>query len=256
MKKILVLLLFICFVNHLSAQQESTFERAEDAYFSFEYEEAKALYITLLVEGDDEWNYFIYYRLAYCYYGLDRMDEALKIGRKALGINSGNKDYKEIKGRCFWLIADIYSERGMPEKALEYMNYAAKILNDSNVWNNIGYSQLKLKQYAGALESYNQALVLDIENAYALSNRSFAYLKLGQIEQAQVDLKKSIELDPNNPYTYKYQALIYLELKEINKACEALRKAKELGYENFNYGRAIDAQEVNDLLKKHCVDSK
>lgn len=256
MKIILNLLLLFSFMNSLSAQKESTFERAEDAFSSFQYEEAKALYTTLLIEGDEEWNYYIYYRRAYCYYGLERLDEALKDARKALGITSKHEDYIEVKGRSFWLMASIYSERGNHEKSIEYLGYAAKISDDSYILNNIGYSQLKAGQYAAALESLNKALELDIENAYVFSNRSFAYLKLGALEEAQDDIKKALAFNPYNPYAYKYQAMIYLELKEMDKACEALTKAKELGYENFGSGRVADAQEVNDLIKEHCTTSK
>lgn len=254
MKRILILLLLICFVKNVSAQKENTFERAEAAFLAFKYEEAKVLYTTLLIEGDDEWNYYIYYRRAYCYYGLERLDEAKKDAIKALGINSKNKDYKKIKGQSFWLMASIYSEKENHEKAVEYLGYAAKISEDPMIWNNIGYSQLKAKKYAAALKSFNKAMELDIENPYVFSNRSFAYLKLGQLDKAQEDIKRAFEFDPYNPYAYKYQGMIYLELEEIDKACEALAKAKELGYEDF--GRLADAKEVDDLIAKHCSSSE
>jgi tetratricopeptide (TPR) repeat protein len=254
MKKILFLLMLICFADNLSAQKENTFEQAEDAYLMLRYEEAKVLYTTLLVEGDDEWNYFIYYRRAYCYYGLNRLDEAQIDARKALKINSKNRDYKKIKGRSFWLMASIYSERENYEKSIEYLGYAAKFSNDSYIWNNIGYSQLNAKQYAAALESFNKAMELNIENPYVFSNRSFAYLKLGQLDEAQEDIKEALKFDPYNPYAYKYQGMIYLELKEVDKACEAFRKAKELGYEDFR--RLTSTKEVDDLIEKHCSSSE
>lgn len=254
MKNTLILLLFICFVNNLLAQKESTFERAEAAYKMSRYKEAKELYTTLLMEGDDEWNYFIYYRRGYCYYYLGKLEEAENDAKKALGTNSKNKNYKEVKGQSFWLMASIYSERGNHEKSVEYLAYAGRILNDSNVWNNMGYSQLKAEKYTAALESFDKALELDIENPYVFSNRSFAYLKLGQLDEAQKDIKKALQFDANNPYAYKYQALIYLELKEADEACKALAKAKELGYENF--GRLVDSKEVDDLIEQHCHSSK
>jgi tetratricopeptide (TPR) repeat protein len=238
----------------LSAQQKNTFERAEDAFLAHKFEEAKVLYTTLLIEDDEEWNYYIYYRRAYCYYGLERLDEAKKDAMKALRIKSTSRDYREIKGRSFWLMASIYSEKGNHEKAAEYLGYAAKIFEDSIVWNNIGYSQLKAKKYAAALESFNKAMELDIENPYVFSNRSFVYLKLGQLDAAQEDIITALKFDPQNPYAYKYQGLIYLELEEMDKACEALAKAKELGYEDF--GRLADAKEVDDLMEKHCSSSE
>jgi tetratricopeptide (TPR) repeat protein len=254
MKKLPILFLLICFINNISAQKENDYERAEDAFLLFRYEEAKTLYTSLLVDNDDEWNYFIYYRRAHCYYGLKQFDEAIVDAKKALRINSKNENYKRIKGESFWLMASIYSEKGNYEKSVEYLKYTAKISNDSYIWNNIGYSQLKSKQYAAALESFNEALKLNIENPYVFSNRSFVYLKLGQLDEAQADIKTALEFDPYNPYAYKYQAMIYLELKDVDNACEALAKSKELGYESF--GRLRDTKEVDDLIEKHCNISK
>lgn len=254
MKTILSLLLMINLSFNLLAQKESTLEKAEDAYLMLEYEKAKDLYTTLLIEGEEAWNYYIYYRRAYCYYSLKKYDLAIKDARRALRIKRGHNDYVEIKGRSFWLIASIYSQEGKHEKAVEYLEYASKISNDSYTWNNIGYSQLKLEEYEQALESFNKALELNIENAYSLSNRSFVYLRLGQIEAAKADLKKAFELDPNNPYVYKYEGLLYIELEEIDKACVSFRRAKEMGYETFR--KRVQDQEVNNLIKQYCQESK
>jgi tetratricopeptide (TPR) repeat protein len=256
MKNILILLLLTYFAQNLFAQKTNTFERASEAYLMSEYEEAKSLYTTLLIEGDDEWNYFIYYRRAYCYYELEQLEEAKKDAKKALGINSKHKDYKNVKGGAFFLMAAMYSHSGDHEKSIEYLSYITKMIDESYIWNNIGYSQLKLERYNAALESFNKSLELNLDNAYALSNRSLAYLRLGDVDQAKIDVNKSLELDANDPYTYKYKALIHLELNEMDKVCEALAKSKEMGYEHFNKGRSKDAQEVNNLIMEHCSTSK
>ncbi|WMX13684.1 tetratricopeptide repeat protein [Aureispira sp. CCB-E] len=256
MKLILMTLLVLSCFCSVTAQKRSTFEEAEDAYFSFQYKDAAQLYTTLLIEDDPEWNYYIYYRRAYCYYGLKEYDKALQDAKKALSINSKNDNYRKVKGQSFWLMASIFSEQGAHEKAVEYLTYTSKILNESLIWNNIGYSQLKIEKYEDALEAFNKALELNIENPYSFSNRSFVYLKLGQLDKAQEDLKKALEFDPYNPYAYKYKGILHLELGESDKACEAFNKAKELGYETFNLGQSADSEEVNDLIKEHCATAK
>jgi len=54
------------------------------------------------------------------------------------------------------------------------------------------------KQYAEAIESCNQALIIDDQNWHAYNNRALAYLGRGEIDAAKRDLENGLQLNPDS----------------------------------------------------------
>lgn len=114
-------------------------------------------------------------------------------------------------------------------------------------WVNLGFHASLRERYEEALEYLNQADKLSPNEAYTLNNRGYVKFKLKDIKGALNDINKSIELNSNNSYAYRNKALIYLSEKKMDTACENLQLAKDKGFSLY-YG-----EEVNDLIKKHCI---
>lgn len=251
MKKILLVFLILNVPIFLFSQAQNLDFEAEKLFKNGNYSLAIKYYTKALeTNPSNPKNYYLYYKRASCYDMLKKYKNAIDDAWLALKINPKNKDYTFVKGNAFWLIGRIYSKFDEKEKALSYFKYAAKILNTPLIINNVGYKQMQLKQYSEALKSFNQSIELNANLSYTYNNRALVYLNLGKIKLAKQDIVKAKKLNPKNPYIYKHSALIYLHLNQKEKACLELQKAQELNYSKF--GNEADADEVRNLLKKHC----
>ena len=70
--------------------------------------------------------------------------------------------------------------------------------NDENLWNNKGYAQYNLGNYADAVNSYDQALASDANFTTALINKGDALQKLGNYHDAVTAYKAALASDPGN----------------------------------------------------------
>ena len=59
-------------------------------------------------------------------------------------------------------------------------------------FNNKAFAQIKLKQFDAAIESYNQALILNPSNHIYLKNRANLYMEKKMVGRAIEDIKKAI----------------------------------------------------------------
>jgi hypothetical protein len=62
----------------------------------------------------------------------------------------------------------------------------------------LGYVRLLRKDYAGALQYYNEAIRLNVLDAEALLNRGVAYEQLGRNKEAVTDFRRFLELPVND----------------------------------------------------------
>jgi len=93
---------------------------------------------------------------------------------------------------------------GNLEKAKAYMLHALKLApNKSFVWNNIGIILRRLGQLDLAEASYRQAIILDSEQASALTNLSIIYEKRGDFAAAQRLREFGEKAKRRDPY-YRY----------------------------------------------------
>lgn len=112
---------------------------------------------------------------------------------------------------------------------------------------NLGFQASLNEEFQLALKYLNKANELDPDEPLTLNNRGYVKLKLEDVRGALKDINRSIELRPDNSYAYRNKALIFIEKEESEKICENLYLAKQLGFANY-YG-----EEVNELIKKHCI---
>lgn len=90
-----------------------------------------------------------------------------------------------------------------------------------------------LKNNSACDSAYEQALMLDSNNVYALNNYAyFLSLRKIKLDRADAMSKKSIELDPGNASYYDTYGWILYQKKEYAKAKEYIEKSLEKEPEN------------------------
>lgn len=110
--------------------------------------------------------------------------------------------------------------------------------------------------YAGALESLNEAIKLEPRQASYFVNRAFMKYKLDDYFGAMADYDYAIGLDPTSVEAHFNRALLYSEVGEYNKAINDYSYVLEGDPENFmaRYNRAMvymqtgeNRRAINDL---------
>ncbi len=73
---------------------------------------------------------------------------------------------------------------------------------DHKIFNNRGIAYYKLGQYEMAIQDYDDAILIDPQNAGTYYNRGFTYYDLGQYERAIQDYDEVIRLNPQDAWAY------------------------------------------------------
>jgi TPR repeat protein len=89
-----------------------------------------------------------------------------------------------------------------------------------------GYQKYLAKDYVGALNEYNKALLLD-ENSSARLDRARIYRAVGQVDLALADLSKSLELNPQSTEAHYIRAESLLDKRQTEEALQEMRFAAE-----------------------------
>ncbi|MEQ2278289.1 hypothetical protein XENORESO_015676, partial [Xenotaenia resolanae] len=98
-----------------------------------------------------------------------------------------------------------------------------------------GNDQMKVENYAAAVEFYSKAIALNPQNAVYYCNRAAAYSKLGNYAGAVQDCEQAIRIDPNYSKAYGRMGLALASLNKHTEAVSYYRKALELDPDNDTY---------------------
>ena len=92
-----------------------------------------------------------------------------------------------------------------------------------------GLHQLAHRKLKAALDSFNEAIRLDPEDAYAYALRGNVRSKLGDFDGAVADLGHAIRLEPDEDYYHSLRGYIYFNKNDLPAAivdfCELVRLA-------------------------------
>ena len=78
------------------------------------------------------------------------------------------------------------------------LKFEASQQNRASGLSNLCAGYTALKQYTNAIESCNQALIIENRNWHAFNNRALAYLGRGEIDAAKRDLQEGLRLNPDS----------------------------------------------------------
>ncbi|XP_032428071.1 small glutamine-rich tetratricopeptide repeat-containing protein alpha [Xiphophorus hellerii] len=98
-----------------------------------------------------------------------------------------------------------------------------------------GNDQMKVENFAAAVEFYSKAIALNPQNAVYYCNRAAAYSKLGNYAGAVQDCERAIRIDPNYSKAYGRMGLALASLNKHTEAVGYYRKALELDPDNDTY---------------------
>lgn len=87
-------------------------------------------------------------------------------------------------------------------------------------YNNRGLMHFRLKQYAAALEDYNDAIALDPRLDSAYNNRANCYAAQGQLAEAIADYQIALDFNPGNLRAWVNQGITYRDLGLYDLAIE------------------------------------
>nr|XP_061790601.1 small glutamine-rich tetratricopeptide repeat-containing protein alpha-like isoform X2 [Nerophis lumbriciformis] len=100
---------------------------------------------------------------------------------------------------------------------------------------NDGNDQMKVENYAAAVEFYSKAIAVNPQNAVYYCNRAAALSKLGNYAGAVQDCEQAIGIDPNYSKAYGRMGLALASLNKHAEAVTFYKKALELDPDNDSY---------------------
>lgn len=172
-------------------------------------------------------------------------------------LGSGNKIYKDLpagkhtlrlrkEGYADWVNKITIKNNTITKLKIELSPSFASSENFENFLER-GVKEFEEKNYAGAIENFNQAQGLNPQSGFSFLYRGKAYLELGEKRKALLDFFKSaklfeeqsdfsnaiecynylIESAPSNPSFYYQRGWDYLQLKEYELSISDLKKTIE-----------------------------
>lgn len=88
-----------------------------------------------------------------------------------------------------------------------------------------GYDKFNKRNFEGAIQDFNQVLIVDKENKDALCGRAEARINLGSYSEAMKDIEAALSIDDNYSRTYSLKGEILYNQKDYHGALESYEEA-------------------------------
>lgn len=160
---------------------------------------------------------------------------------------SGLYDKKELEANELFKTAYYQYLENQFEKAIENLQKILLLTNDdvmkADVYNNLGYYNIRLKNYEQSLTYFKSSINIIPDYGYANDNLGYALIQLGKLEEGKEFLEKALKTENNDiAYTYRNYALYYQAKGELSKAEDYFKKSFE------------SVTDSVDLLEYHYAD--
>lgn len=138
---------------------------------------------------------------------------------------------------------------GIIEEKTNTIQFNVKELIKSCI--NQGLSHLSHKEYAFAINCFNEAISYDFNNYIAYYNCGLAYQAIGEIENAISNFDQAIEIDPSYAEAYFKRGLCYQTKNEIDLAIGDFSKIIELDSSHTEafYNRGLCYKKILQMEK-------
>jgi tetratricopeptide (TPR) repeat protein len=194
------------------------------------------------------------YALAYkqmgdVYQNMDREDDAITAYKKCYANDEENDD------ACYNL-GYIYNGKAEYTTALEWLNKANKIKEGVDVFNEIGFSNYKLKNNDEAINAYKGALKINSENGTAYKGMGDVYrlnYSPAKVAEAIESYLKAIEYNHKSSGSHYGLGWCYNDKSRYEEAIPMLAKAIELdktfgaAYSELGYAYYMTAKYTDGL---------
>lgn len=127
------------------------------------------------------------------------------------------------------LLGVVCAQSGEHSLALELLSSAIAINSrDPVAHNNLGNARTALRDWAGAVQSYEHAIKLDSRYALAYFNRGIAQEELGQSDLALASYLQAISINPNHSQSHCNCGLLLEQFGRISEALGSFNKAIQI----------------------------
>lgn len=145
------------------------------------------------------------------------------------------------QGRYFWTEGNVAGATTAYQNARETYEQALLLESeDADIWSNYSVVLWLLGEYDEALAAADEAVRVDDASSQAWQNRGAALVALNRYEAAQISYEIAIGIDDQNANAWASLGIIQLSLDQIETGKAALETALELDPENPLAVRAVE----------------
>jgi tetratricopeptide (TPR) repeat protein len=160
--------------------------------------------------------------LARCKYDQQQFKEGIAVVQRAIQLEPQEGYYYYLLAFGYYQLDSNHTAQRYLKRAVELNPYSAEFFG---LWSLI---LLEEKDFKQALERANEGLAVDAENITCLNARSTALNKLKRVDDAIETMQNALEKDPENAYTHTTVGWNLLEKGRHNEAAEHFREALRL----------------------------
>ncbi|MGH7467172.1 MAG: tetratricopeptide repeat protein [Longimicrobiales bacterium] len=167
-----------------------TYKEADVVFRKGHYEEAAELFTVYTEENPNDG--FGFYMLGLSTWKSGDHERAEKALLRAVELNG-----ESVKVRTN--LSRVLLEQGRPADALPHLQKAIELKPESfEVWRVMGNAQSLLGHGTEALESYRQALIRNVQDAWSMNNYGLVLIQQGKFQEALPPLARAVELMPKS----------------------------------------------------------
>ena len=167
---------------------------------------------------------------------LNEIENAIQLLKKAIEISVDSKNAWLSYGR-------ILTKLGRLDVAISYLDDSGKNFNGPIFYFIKGTFFLAKKDFCSALKSFDNALLLDSNNAEIWCGKSIAEFSLGFVEKAFSSIENSISQDKESANSWMHRGNFYLDTHNYEMAIQS-------------YERALQLDEKQPLLINNYINAK
>jgi tetratricopeptide (TPR) repeat protein len=250
-------------------KNETLMAQADTLLSREDYTGALALYNKIVEKSktvSDE-DYSVYYKRAFCYYGLERFDEALKdinqfiqkkpddqakLLRAYINQELGNyedqlKDVNEFIGahpdnvELLQWRASVFMEMERYKDAQKDIREILKYQDSPELRSYLGLTYYYLDQPDSALTIFDEVIAKEPDNIQTYLYAASLSLEQDAYELALQYIDRGLKKDPGNNTLLFYRGIALVETDKVTEGCRCLTKVFAAGFDD-----------AGDYLKSYC----
>lgn len=152
--------------------------------------------------------------------------------------------------RAMYILGYVHGQLGEVENEIDYYEAAIQAgYRSDQVFHNLGQAYLETNQSLQAIQSFENGLVLNPDNADNHFGLGMAYSSASEYDKAEREILKAIELEPEAPEFREYLGRLYEDVGQLEKAAAQFRNILEISPEYPGAREYLDHIEKRRFLR-------